>query len=110
MLVFPVLAFMNAYLTAYTHNSQQQKKFEQLKHVVLLAVLFCSYIKPHVDSVKFCGEVIAGISLLSPSVMRLQHESDSAKCLLVLLPQRSLYILKSVSGKGEETGCIVYSF
>ncbi|KAJ8263845.1 hypothetical protein GJAV_G00141990 [Gymnothorax javanicus] len=53
------------------------------------------YIKPHIDSVKFCGSTIAGLSLLSDSVMRLVREDDSAEWLDLLLPRRSLYILRN---------------
>ncbi|KAG7282839.1 hypothetical protein CRUP_012229 [Coryphaenoides rupestris] len=35
------------------------------------------YIKPHIDSIKFCGSTIAGLSLLSDSVMRLVKEDDA---------------------------------
>ncbi|XP_077397104.1 alpha-ketoglutarate-dependent dioxygenase alkB homolog 7, mitochondrial isoform X2 [Festucalex cinctus] len=35
------------------------------------------YIKPHIDSVKFCGSTITGLSLLSDSVMRLVKEDVS---------------------------------
>lgn len=52
------------------------------------------YIKPHIDSIKFCGSTIAGLSLLSDSVMRLVREDDSAEWLDLLLPRRSLYILR----------------
>ncbi|KAM6957183.1 alpha-ketoglutarate-dependent dioxygenase alkB homolog 7, mitochondrial [Aplochiton taeniatus] len=52
------------------------------------------YIKPHIDSVKFCGSTIAGLSLLSDSVMRIVKEDDSSQWLDLLLPQRSLYILR----------------
>ncbi|KAJ8283255.1 hypothetical protein COCON_G00021050 [Conger conger] len=52
------------------------------------------YIKPHIDSVKFCGSTIAGINLLSESVMRLVKEGDSTEWLDLLLPRRSLYILR----------------
>ena len=34
------------------------------------------YITPHVDSTKFSGDIVCGLSLLSPSVMTLTHESD----------------------------------
>ena len=44
--------------------------------------------------VQFCGEVIAGLSLLSPSVMQLQHEEDSERCIWALLPRLSLYIMR----------------
>ncbi|XP_019566364.2 alpha-ketoglutarate-dependent dioxygenase alkB homolog 7, mitochondrial [Rhinolophus sinicus] len=52
------------------------------------------YIKPHVDSIKFCGATIAGLSLLSPSVMRLVHTQEPGEWLELLLEPRSLYILR----------------
>ncbi|KAM6167794.1 alpha-ketoglutarate-dependent dioxygenase alkB homolog 7, mitochondrial [Erethizon dorsatum] len=52
------------------------------------------YIKPHVDSVKFCGATIAGLSLLSPSVMRLVHTQEPGQWLELLLEPGSLYILR----------------
>lgn len=52
------------------------------------------YIKPHVDSVKFCGATIAGLSLLSPSVMRLVHTQQPEQWLELLLEPGSLYILR----------------
>ncbi|XP_027624777.1 alpha-ketoglutarate-dependent dioxygenase alkB homolog 7, mitochondrial isoform X1 [Tupaia chinensis] len=52
------------------------------------------YIKPHVDSVKFCGGTIAGLSLLSPSVMRLVDTQEPSEWLELLLDPGSLYILR----------------
>ncbi|XP_047428411.1 alpha-ketoglutarate-dependent dioxygenase alkB homolog 7, mitochondrial [Mugil cephalus] len=52
------------------------------------------FIKPHIDSVKFCGSTIAGLSLLSDSIMRLVKENDSSEWLDLLLSRRSLYILR----------------
>ncbi|XP_033945263.1 alpha-ketoglutarate-dependent dioxygenase alkB homolog 7, mitochondrial isoform X2 [Gymnodraco acuticeps] len=52
------------------------------------------YIKPHIDSVKFCGSTIAGLSLLSDSIMRLVKEDDAEEWLDLLLPRFSLYILR----------------
>ncbi|CAN9505937.1 unnamed protein product [Ophioblennius macclurei] len=52
------------------------------------------YIKPHIDSVKFCGSTIAGLSLLSDSIMRLVKEDAAHEWLDLLLPRRSLYILR----------------
>lgn len=52
------------------------------------------YIKPHIDSVKFCGSTIAGLSLLSDSIMRLVKEDDANERLDLLLPRCSLYILR----------------
>ncbi|XP_069352975.1 alpha-ketoglutarate-dependent dioxygenase alkB homolog 7, mitochondrial [Eulemur rufifrons] len=52
------------------------------------------YIKPHVDSIKFCGATIAGLSLLSSSVMRLVHTQEPREWLELLLEPGSLYILR----------------
>lgn len=52
------------------------------------------YIKPHIDSVKFCGSTIAGLSLLSDSIMRLVKEDATNEWLDLLLPRYSLYILR----------------
>ncbi|KAM7372135.1 hypothetical protein PAMP_009328 [Pampus punctatissimus] len=53
------------------------------------------YIKPHIDSIKFCGSTIAGLSLLSDSIMRLVKEDATSEWLDLLLPRRSLYILRN---------------
>uniref|UniRef100_A0A673MG63 AlkB homolog 7 n=1 Tax=Sinocyclocheilus rhinocerous TaxID=307959 RepID=A0A673MG63_9TELE len=53
-----------------------------------------SYIKPHIDSVKFCGSTIAG--LLSDIVMRLVPENKSTDWVDLLLSRRSLYILRYI--------------
>lgn len=52
------------------------------------------FIKPHIDSVKFCGSTIAGLSLLSDSVMRLVKQDTPDEQLDLLLPQFSLYIMR----------------
>lgn len=66
-----------------------------LAHVHVLDLAKEGEIKPHVDSVKFCGDTIAGLSLLSPSVMRLVHEKDANEIVDVKLEKRSLYIMKN---------------
>ncbi|XP_054990915.1 alpha-ketoglutarate-dependent dioxygenase alkB homolog 7, mitochondrial-like [Sorex araneus] len=65
-----------------------------LSSVHLLDLEPRGYIKPHVDSVKFCGDTIAGLSLLSPSVMRLVHTQEPGEWLELLLEPGSLYILR----------------
>ena len=47
----------------------------------------------HIDSIKYCGNTIASVSLLSQSVLRLVY---STQCITVLLPWRSLYIINEV--------------
>ncbi|XP_067945533.1 alpha-ketoglutarate-dependent dioxygenase alkB homolog 7, mitochondrial-like [Watersipora subatra] len=51
-------------------------------------------IKPHKDSIRYCGNTIAGISLLSDSVMRLVAIDNKELFIDVLLKQRSLYIMR----------------
>ncbi|CAF0766758.1 unnamed protein product [Didymodactylos carnosus] len=52
------------------------------------------YIKPHIDSIRYCGTTIAGLSFLSPSVMRLIHEKEPTLIAYILLKPKSLYIMK----------------
>ena len=48
---------------------------------------------------QFCGNTIAGISLLSSSVMRLVHQENKDKYADILLKRRSLYIMRLVFSK-----------
>ena len=56
-------------------------------------------ISPHIDSVKFSGGVVCGISLLSHAYMTLQHEDEAHADATVdlYLPRRSLYILSGAA-------------
>ncbi|XP_052857020.1 alpha-ketoglutarate-dependent dioxygenase alkB homolog 7, mitochondrial-like [Drosophila gunungcola] len=56
-------------------------------------------IKPHVDSTRFCGHTIAGISLLSDCVMRMKRvaKGTASHSADVLLPRRSLYIMSHLA-------------
>ncbi|XP_071453829.1 alpha-ketoglutarate-dependent dioxygenase alkB homolog 7, mitochondrial [Hetaerina americana] len=68
----------------------------ETSHIPLVHVLDLAekgFIKPHIDSVRFCGDIIAGLSLLSSSIMRLVHENEKSKYVDVLLQRRSLYIM-----------------
>lgn len=47
-------------------------------------------------SCQFCGSTIAGLSLLSDSVMRLVPENKSTDWVDLLLSRRSLYILRYI--------------
>lgn len=63
----------------YPHNKDTLKKvmklaFENentLPHIHVLDLAADGFIMPHVDSVRYCGSTIAGLSLLSDSVMKL---------------------------------------
>ncbi|XP_074642466.1 alpha-ketoglutarate-dependent dioxygenase alkB homolog 7, mitochondrial-like [Tubulanus polymorphus] len=68
-----------------------------LPYVHVLDVAKNGYIKPHIDSTRFCGSIIAGICLLSPCVMKLVHEKNPEKWVKVLLKQRALYIMKGLA-------------
>ncbi|XP_039281074.1 alpha-ketoglutarate-dependent dioxygenase alkB homolog 7, mitochondrial isoform X2 [Nilaparvata lugens] len=67
---------------------------QTLGHVHILDLSEKGHIKPHIDSVRFCGNTIAGLSLLSDSVMRLAHEKNKDVFADVLLKRRSMYIMK----------------
>ncbi|KAF4519721.1 hypothetical protein B566_EDAN017595 [Ephemera danica] len=66
----------------------------QLRHVHVLDLDAKGVIKPHVDSTRFCGNTIAGLSLLSDCVMRLVHSHNSEQVVDIYLKQRSLYIMR----------------
>ena len=51
---------------------------------------------------QFCGEVIAGVSLISSSVMKMQHRDDPGRWIHALLPRCSLYIMRY----GSSIGCM----
>ncbi len=55
------------------------------------------FIKPHVDSIKFSGDIVSGLSLLSPAIMQLKGDAeqgmDPSSIIRLLLPPRSLYVL-----------------
>ncbi|XP_003387940.1 PREDICTED: alpha-ketoglutarate-dependent dioxygenase alkB homolog 7, mitochondrial-like [Amphimedon queenslandica] len=80
---------------AMMNNSPPNSLLLSSVHVLDLAK--DGYINPHIDNVKFCGTTIAGISLLSDSVMKLVHQERKDDWILMLLPQRSLYILRDLA-------------
>ncbi|XP_074597272.1 alpha-ketoglutarate-dependent dioxygenase alkB homolog 7, mitochondrial [Brevipalpus obovatus] len=55
------------------------------------------YIDPHIDSIKFCGPIITGLSLLSDAVMQFTHCDKPELIIDVLLKRRSLYIMKGAA-------------
>jgi len=59
-------------------------------------------LKAHVDSVKFSGDLVAGISLKSPAIMRLAPHVDGVEGPMdghvdLYLPPLSLYVLTGVA-------------
>ncbi|XP_022092244.1 alpha-ketoglutarate-dependent dioxygenase alkB homolog 7, mitochondrial-like [Acanthaster planci] len=67
---------------------------QQLPLVHVLDLAKDGYIKPHVDSVKFCGSTITGLSLLSAAIMKLAKEDNPENWVNVILKPRSLYVIK----------------
>ncbi|XP_076756510.1 alpha-ketoglutarate-dependent dioxygenase alkB homolog 7, mitochondrial [Xylocopa sonorina] len=82
-------------------NKIREKAFPKgMSQIPLIHVLDLAkdgWIKPHVDSVRFCGEIIAGLSLLTDCVMRLQMINNEALYKDFLLPRRSLYIMSGAA-------------
>lgn len=64
-------------------------------HVIDLAE--DGFIMPHVDSLKYCGSKIAGLSLLSDSIMRFTQCENPNAIVDVLLKRKSLYIMEGAS-------------
>lgn len=86
--------YLKKYSLKYTDNS-----FGWLPpHVIELGAQ--GYIGPHVDSIKFSGQCVSGLSLLSHRTMRLRMEqidekqyNDQQPCIDLSLPPCSLYII-----------------
>ncbi|CAH0696506.1 unnamed protein product [Spodoptera exigua] len=68
-----------------------------LPHVHVLDLAAAGHIKPHVDAVRFCGDVIAGLCLVSSAVMHLVHSEKNHLQLHALLARRALYIMKGAA-------------
>ncbi|CAH0473912.1 unnamed protein product [Peronospora belbahrii] len=68
----------------------KELKYFPAVHVIELAE--DGYIKPHIDSIKFSGRVVAGVNLLSPCVMRLKEEHGHS-VIDAYLQRRSMYMM-----------------
>ncbi|WKX96778.1 hypothetical protein Q1695_012879 [Nippostrongylus brasiliensis] len=63
-----------------------------LTYVHILDLHEDGVIRPHIDSVRYCGDVITGVCLLSDAVMRLRHKDRKDELIVdMLLPRRCLY-------------------
>lgn len=70
---------------------------QTLSHIHILDLHENGYIKPHVDAVRFCGNRIAGLSLLTDAIMRFRLETQHERTAQALLKRRSLYLMKYFS-------------
>lgn len=68
-----------------------------LKHVHVLDLAKDGQIKPHIDAIRFCGDTIAGLSLLTDSVMRLRLDKQRHLYVDALLTRRSLYVMRGAA-------------
>ncbi|CAH0384532.1 unnamed protein product [Bemisia tabaci] len=66
-----------------------------MKLVHVLDLQEDGFIKPHIDSVRFCGNTVAGLSLMTDSVMRFVSASNKSLKIDIFLARRSLYIMRN---------------
>ncbi|KAK6737900.1 hypothetical protein RB195_020164 [Necator americanus] len=65
---------------------------QHLTYVHILDLHKDGVIKPHIDSIRYCGDVITGVCLLSDAVMRLRHKDRKNELIVdLMLPRRCLY-------------------
>ncbi|VDK52017.1 unnamed protein product [Cylicostephanus goldi] len=65
---------------------------EHLTSVHILDLHKDGLIKPHIDAIRYCGDVISGLCLLSDAVMRLRHKDRKDELIVdMLAPRRGLY-------------------
>ena len=69
-------------------------KDKTLAHIHILDLHENGYIKPHVDAIRFCGNCISGLSLLSDCVMRFRMVTEKNRFAQAYVKRRSLYIIK----------------
>lgn len=73
------------------------KEGQTLAYTHILDLADFGFIKPHIDSSRFCGSTVAVLSLLSPSVARFRLDQDREQVVDALVKQRSLYVMKGFS-------------
>lgn len=69
----------------------------QIAQIHILDLAKTGVIKPHVDSIRYCGNIICGLCLLSDAVMRLVQVDNKDQVIDIMLPRRSLYIMRDES-------------
>ncbi|KRY56577.1 Elongation factor Tu GTP-binding domain-containing protein 1 [Trichinella britovi] len=74
--------------TAFTADADHQER------VHVLDLEKTGWIKPHVDSIRYCGDVVAGLCLLSDAVMRFRNVKNSNQIVDLLVERRGLYIMR----------------
>ena len=67
---------------------------DALPHVHILDLHKDGCIRPHIDATRYCGARLAGLSLVSDSIMRLRHREHEYAIVDLHLARRSLYVLR----------------
>lgn len=73
------------------------KDSKTLPYTHVLDLAETGFIKPHIDSSRFCGSTVAVLSLLSPCVARFKLDKDKGQVVDALVDRRSLYVMKDFS-------------
>jgi len=76
---------------------KEGKGSKLLPYTHILDLADFGHIKPHIDSSRFCGSTVAVLSLLSDCVARFRLDQDKEQMVDVLIPRRSLYVMKDFS-------------
>ncbi|CDW52377.1 alpha ketoglutarate dependent [Trichuris trichiura] len=76
---------------AFANESDDQRSV----HVLDLAK--DGVVKPHVDSTRYCGDIIAGLNLMSDVVLRLRRCHRPEQAVDVLVKRRDLYVMKGAA-------------
>jgi len=70
------------------------KESKTLPYTHILDLAETGFIKPHIDSSRFCGSTVAVLSLLSPCVARFKLDKDREQMVDAFVDRRSLYVMK----------------
>ena len=73
------------------------KESQILPYTHVLDLADFGFIKPHIDSSRFCGSTVAVLSLLSPCVARFRLDTDRDLMVDAFIDRRSLYVMKGFS-------------
>ena len=73
------------------------KESQVLPYTHVLDLADFGFIKPHIDSSRFCGSTVAVLSLLSPCVARFRLDTNKDTMVDAFIDRRSLYVMKGFS-------------
>ena len=65
-----------------------------LPHTHVLDLSADGYIKPHTDSIEYCGNALAVLTLLSDAVIKLEHCDKTGEWFKMLIKRNSVYVME----------------